>query len=175
MRALYRTILVITAVGVAGAAGVVTAQGSETTTSDQQPSLVEDFSYPGAAKILADDHVQLISGDGHIVYTACPTGQDTIGVIQVKTTEAVGSSLNGRVCFKVLGASGELTMKIPAVYSIRADGLSAGQGHKLKASLTTDAGVHSTVDVPSDGITQVGVGADPNGDPTTLLELVATT
>jgi hypothetical protein len=174
MRALYRTILVITAAGITGVAGVVTAQGSETTTSDQQPSLVEDFSYPGAAKILADDHVQLISGDGHIIYTACPTGQDTIGVIQVKTTESVGSSLNGRVCFKVLGASGELTMKIPAVYSIRADGLSAGQGHKLKASLTTDAGVHSSVDVPSDGITQVGVGADPNGDPTTLLELVAT-
>jgi hypothetical protein len=65
-------------------------------------------------------------------------------------------------------------MKIPAVYSIRAEGLSAGQGHKLKASLTTDAGVHSSADVPSDGITQVGVGADPNGDPTTLLELVAT-
>ncbi|MEU7783265.1 MULTISPECIES: hypothetical protein [unclassified Amycolatopsis] len=174
MRALNRTILVIAAAGIAGTAGVLTAQGSEIAASDQPPSVVEDYSYPGAAALLATDHVQLISGDGHIVYTPCPTGQDTVGVIQVKTTEAVGQSLNGRVCFKVLGTGGELTMKIPAVYAIRSDGLSAGQGHKLKASLTTDAGVHSSVDVPSDGITQVGVGADPNGDPTTLLELVAT-
>ncbi len=71
--------------------------------------------------------------------------------------------------------TGELTMKIPAVYSIRADGLSAGQGHKLKASLTSHADGDSSVNVPSDGTTQVGVGADSNGAPTTLLDLVATT
>ncbi|WIY05107.1 hypothetical protein QRX60_15155 [Amycolatopsis mongoliensis] len=65
-------------------------------------------------------------------------------------------------------------MKIPAVYSIRGDGLFAGQGHKLRASLTAGVGVLSTVDVPSDSTTQVGVGADPNGNPTTLLQLVVT-
>ncbi len=174
MGTLYRTILVITTVVIAGVAGVVAAQGSETATSDQQPSLVEDFAYPGAAKILADDNVLLISGDGHIVYAPCPTGQDTVGVIQVKTMEPVGQPPNNRVCFRVLGTSGELTLKIPAVYAIRGDGLSAGQGHKLKASLTTDAGVHSSVDIPGDGTAQVGIGADPTGNPTTLLELVAT-
>ncbi|WIY07673.1 hypothetical protein QRX60_15160 [Amycolatopsis mongoliensis] len=91
-------ILVITAASLASAADMVTAQGSESGTAEQQPSVVEDFSYPGAATILANDHVQLISGDAHIVYAPCPTGQDTVGVIQVKTTESVGSSLNGRVC-----------------------------------------------------------------------------
>jgi hypothetical protein len=175
MRAFYRAVLVAATASIAGITGVVAAQGSETGAADQQPSVVEDFSYPGAAKILTDDNVQLISGDGHIVYAQCPSGQDTVGVIQVTTTEQVGSAHNGHVCFKVLGASGELTLKIPAVYSIRSDGLTpTGQGHKLKASLTTDAGVHSSVDLPSYGTTQVGVGADPSGNPTTLLELVAT-
>jgi hypothetical protein len=142
-------------------------------TDDEQPPAVEDFAYPGAAQILVTDNVQLISGDGHIVYVTCPTGRDTVGLIQIVTSEHVGPAHNGKVCFHVLAASGQLSLKIPAVYSIRGDGLNPGEGHKLKAALTTDAGVHSTVDVPSDGTTQVGPAATPAGDPTTLLELNA--
>ncbi|MCR6487219.1 hypothetical protein M8542_30760 [Amycolatopsis sp. OK19-0408] len=151
--------------------GLAAAQNASAATDDQQPPLVEDYTYPGADRILATDNVLLVSGDGHIVYATCPTGPDTIGLIWVTTSEHVGPAHNGKVCFRVLGASGQLSLKIPAVYSIRGDGLNPGEGHKLKAALTTDAGVHTTVDVPSDGTTQVGVAATPSGDPTTLLEL----
>jgi hypothetical protein len=174
MRALYRTILVAAAASAAALTVIVTAQGAETTTNDQQPSLVEDFAYPNAAQILASDQVQIISGDGHILYTACPIGQDTVGVIQMNTTASVGQAqTKGRVCFKVTGATGEVTVNIPRIYAITGDGLAPGQGHKLKANLTTAAGVRSSVDMPGYGTTQVGVGADPGADPTTLLELIA--
>ncbi|WP_236796571.1 hypothetical protein [Amycolatopsis sp. GM8] len=142
-------------------------------TSDTQPSIVEDFGYPGAAQIQATDNVQLISGDGHIVYTDCPSGPDTVGLIMVHTSNLVGPNGDGKLCFHVLAASGYLTMMIADVYSIRGDGLQAGQGHKLKAALTTDAGVHTVVDVNPSGTTQVGITTDPPGDPTTLLRLDA--
>ncbi|MFG1645500.1 hypothetical protein ACGFMK_34900 [Amycolatopsis sp. NPDC049252] len=174
MRLLNRTLLVIASIAGAttiGTVAAVTASGTETT-DDSQPSVVEDFSYPGADRILATDHVQLISGDGHILYTACPQGPDTVGLIIVRTTEEVGSRSTW-ACFQITGPSGHLTLKIPGVYSIKGDGLNPGQGHKLKAGLTTDAGEHSTVDVNPSGTTQVGITTTPPGDPTTLLQLDA--
>lgn len=174
MRTLYRTILVTAAAGAAVLTGVVTAHGAATTTSDQQSSLIEDFAYPNAAQILASDQVQITSGDGHILYAACPLGQDTVGVIQMNTAARIGQAQTiGRVCFQVIGAAGEITVNIPRVYSITGDGLTPGQGHKLKANLTTAAGARSSVDVPGYGTTQVGIGADPGADPTTVLELIA--
>ncbi|MEV6646137.1 hypothetical protein [Amycolatopsis sp. NPDC051371] len=175
MRNLLRTALIVSAAGAAATIAVVSAQGAENSAVDEPPSLAEDYTYPGAAQILATDHVQLISGDGHIVYAACPTGPDTVGLLQISTSERVGPRQNGKVCFHVLGSGGQLSLKLPGVYSIRGDGLSTGQGHKVKAALTTDAGQHTTVDVPPDGTTQVGIAGTPAGDPTTLLELNATT
>jgi hypothetical protein len=174
MRLFNRAVFIAVAVAVATTVGTVvavTAGGAETAANDQAP-VVEDFSYPGADAILATDHVQLVSGDGHILYTACPNGPDTVGLIIIRTTEEVGARATW-VCFQVTGPVGHLTLKIPAVYSIKGDGLTAGQGHKLKAGLTTDAGQHSTVDVNPSGTTQVGITANPPGDPTTLLQLDA--
>lgn len=174
MRLFNRTLFVITAVAVATTIGTVAAAtvGGTESASDDQPSVVEDFSYPGADKILASDHVQLISGDGHILYATCPPGVDTVGLIIVRTAEEIGSRSTW-VCFQVTGPGGHLTLKIPGVYSIKGDGLAPGQGHKLKAALTTDAGQHSTVDVNPSGTTQVGITTTPAGDPTTLLQLDA--
>ena len=176
MRAFSRALLVAaTACAVigGGTAAAMSASGQETSTTDEQPSIVEDFTYPGAAQILATDNVNLISGDGHIVYTGCPVGPDTVGLIMVRTTDLVGQSGDGKICFHVLGASGHLTMKIPAVYSIRGDGLQGGQGHKLKATLTTDDETQTVVDVNPSGTTQVGITTNPPGNPTTLLQLDA--
>jgi hypothetical protein len=176
MRVLSRAALVFVAVSAAATASAVAAA---TTTSgqqapaDEQPSLVEDFTYPGAAQILATDRVQLISGDGHMLYTACPAGPDPNDLIMVRTIDLIGPTHDGRICFHVLGPGGRLTMKIPAVYSIRGDGLQPGQGHKLKADLTTDTGTHTVVDINPSGTTQVGITTNPPGDPTTLLQLTA--
>jgi hypothetical protein len=147
--------------------------GSAANAEDAQPSVVEDYSYPGADQILSNYHVELISGDGHILFATCPTGPDTVGLIQVRSTNLVGQAGDGRICFRVVTAPGHLTMKIPAVFSIRGGGLAQGQGHKVKAELTTDSGQHSAVDVDPHGTTQVGVGNDPTGSPTTLLQLDA--
>lgn len=175
MRLFSRALLVVAGVCATVAGGTVaavSASGQEST-SDTQPAIVEDFTYPGAAQIQATDNVQLISGDGHIVYTDCPAGPDTVGLIMVRTTDLVGPTGNGKICFHVLGPAGYLTMMIPAVYSIRGDGLQPGQGHKLKAELTTDDGTHTVVDVNPSGTTQVGITTNPPGDPTTLLRLDA--
>jgi hypothetical protein len=150
---------------------VALGSGAAATAEDEQPSVVEDFGYPGADEILSDYHVQLLTGDGHILFVTCPAGSDTVGLIQVRTSELVGQANDGRVCFHVIAATGHLSMKIPAVYSIRGDGLTQGQGHKIRAELTTDSGQHSTIDVNPSGTTQVGVGANPPGAPTTLLQL----
>lgn len=161
------------AVGLA-TAGVWTAAAASNATQadDTQPSLVEDYTYPGAAQILAQYNVTLVSGDGHIIFADCSTPPvENVSVMQVRSTENVGT--NGLVCFKVLSPTGHLELRIPAVYEIRGDGRTSGAGHKVKAEVTTDAGQHSTVDVNPSGSTQVGIGANPNNAPTTLLQLTA--
>ncbi len=161
------TVFAMTAIG-GWAAGAVTFPRQ--VEADGPKSVVEDFAYPGADGILAQYGVVLVSGDGHIVFADCATpANGNIGLIRVRTTESVGQ--NGQVCFKVLGVPGHLELKIPAVFEIRGDGLVAGSGHKAKAELTTDAGQRTVVDVNPSGNTPVGVGASPDNQPTTLLEL----
>ena len=135
--------------------------------NDAPGSLVEDFSYPGAAQILTDDpRVKLISGDGHIILNAtCAASADGVGRIVVMTTEG-GTA----VCFDVLAARGRLTMKIDAVYSIdgrRADDSGAATA---TASIQPEGGAEQSVTLAKNLTTPVGIGA---GDdiPTTLLEL----
>src|SRR5882757_1489294 len=163
----FFTLLVV----LVGALSTTVALPASAAAADTQSSLVEDYNYPGADEIFAEAGIKLISGDGHIVLTKCPAGPDTVGLIQVNTNDRVGYGKDGWVCFRVTAPSGHLSLKIPGVYAIRGDGLHTGEGHKLRAEVTTDAGQHSTVDVKSDGTTQVGIG---KGDaPTTLLQLDA--
>ncbi|MCR6488686.1 hypothetical protein M8542_38245 [Amycolatopsis sp. OK19-0408] len=175
MNRTYKTIFVAaaTATIAAGAVAVaVTPASGAAAPADEQPSTVEDYSYPGADAILASDHVQLISGDGHILYKRCPV-PETPGLIIVRSTDLIGAAGNGKLCFEVTAAEGHLTMKIPNVFAVRGDGTSATAGHKLKAQLTTDAGVHSSVDINPNSDTEVGIAATPPGDATTLLQLDA--
>ncbi|MEV6648672.1 hypothetical protein [Amycolatopsis sp. NPDC051371] len=171
----YRTFLGAAAVAAIAATVVsiaaVPASGTASA-ADEQPSAVESYSYPGADAILASDHVQLISGDGHILYKPCPV-PETAGLIIVRSTDRIGSAGTGKVCFEVTGTVGHLVLKIPNVYAIRGDGSSGSAGHKLTAQLTTDTGAHTTVDVNPNGDTQVGIATTPPGDATTLLQLDA--
>lgn len=149
---------------------------SASVADDEPPSIVEDFSYPGAAEILAEQKVKLISGDGHILIADCATPPvNNIGLLKVYTTdETIGADGVGRVCFKVTGPKGWLNLEVPGVFEIRGDGQTNGTGHKVTANLTTDDGDKVTVDVDPDGSTQVGMGADPNNEPTILLRLTVT-
>ncbi|WP_246159069.1 LamG-like jellyroll fold domain-containing protein [Catellatospora sichuanensis] len=139
------------------------------------PSLVDDgvYPYPDAAAILAEQNVELISGDGHIVLADCTTPPvGDIGLVKVYTTdEAIGAGEIGRVCFKVLASSGTLNLRVPGVYEIRGDGQRTGTGHEVTAELEDGTGEEITVEVDPDGSTPVGLGGDPTASPTMLLQL----
>jgi hypothetical protein len=159
--------------GMEGARGVRAADlVDEPPTQTNGGSIVEDYSYPGAAQILATQNVKLISGDGHILLADCAMQPvNNVGVIKVWTTEPIGESGIGQICFKVLAATGRLDLEVPGVYEIRGDGQGPGNGHPLTAVVKTDTGSPLTVVCNPSGSTQVGIGADPNNDPTTLLQL----
>uniref|UniRef100_A8LW41 Secreted protein n=1 Tax=Salinispora arenicola (strain CNS-205) TaxID=391037 RepID=A8LW41_SALAI len=157
-------------VAVAGAAsvGVAIAATEDVPTENNGGSIVEDFSYPGAAAILAEHNVELISGDGHIVFADCNTPPvNDVGVIQVWTSELS----QGRVCFKALGPVGRLDLRIPAVFEIHGDGQRRGTGHNGTATVITESGDETTKDLIPDGSTQFGEGTGPGNEPTTLLQL----
>jgi hypothetical protein len=140
--------------------------------ADAPPAAVEDGVYPGAAAILAEHNVRVIAGDGHILYADCalpPVGN--VGVMKVRTTEEIGPDGAGLICFKVTGRTGRLDLEVPAVYEIRGDGLRTGSGHGGTADVRTDDGEHTTVTLNPSGSVQVGIGADPNNEPTTLVRL----
>jgi V8-like Glu-specific endopeptidase len=105
----------------------------------------------------------------------CTTPPDgNLGLIRVRTTDDPVTTLNKTLCFKALAPTAQLSLKVPAVFEIRGDGQVAGTGHQMTADLTTDTGQHTSVAVKPAGSTPVGVGANPTGQPTTLLQLVVT-
>ncbi|GAA1268799.1 hypothetical protein GCM10009665_66730 [Kitasatospora nipponensis] len=138
---------------IAGWSGTAPAVAAEST----PPSAVEDFSYPGAAKVLADRGITLKAGDGHIVLADCASGT---GLVQLFSRSATPSE----VCFQITGPTGYLSLEIPQIYNIK------GDDHAIKATLNT-AGTVTSLDVPKNTWTPVGEGT--SGDQTTLLELNA--
>ncbi|WBB52258.1 trypsin-like serine protease [Verrucosispora sp. WMMD573] len=159
--------------GVAAAlVGIAVAAGTDVPTENNGGSIVEDFSYPGAGTILAEQNIELISGDGHIVLANCampPTGD--IGLLEVWTTDEIGQGGIGRICFDVLGPVGRLDLRVPAVYEVRGDGRRQGAGHNGTATVTTDDGVVTTKDLDPSGSIQFGIGEGEDREPTTLLQL----
>jgi hypothetical protein len=160
---------------VAGGASLPRSVPADVPGQDNGGSIVEDGSYPNAAQIEQAENIVLISGDGHIVLADCSTSpQHNVGVMRVWTTDQIGPNNQGLVCFKVLASTGILNLRVPAVFEIDGDGKVAGAGHKATAKLTTDDGTQTSVTVNPDGATPVGIGADPNNEPTTLLQLKVT-
>ncbi|MFI6448531.1 trypsin-like serine protease [Kitasatospora sp. NPDC050543] len=118
---------------------------------------VEGFSYPDAAKVLAQRNITLKTGDGHIVLDDCGSAPD---VVELYTRAAKPS----HVCFKITDSTGYLAVEIPGVYLMKGDGHST-----IKARLNT-AGKTTTLDLPKR--TWAGIG-ESLGDESTLLELNA--
>jgi hypothetical protein len=143
----------------------LTGAASARAAADDQPSsIVEDYSYPGAAAIT---QFKLISGDGHIVLGDCATpsaaGQ---GRISIRTQQQ-----GDPVCFDVLSATGLLNLEVPAVYEIDARRSTGAGGTSAGAVVTTDDGVTTDVPLSLDHTTSVGKGIDDNNKPTTLVQL----
>jgi hypothetical protein len=117
---------------------------------------VEDFDYPGADRILAENNIVLKRGDGHITYVDCASGA---GFIEVLTRKQ-----SSKVCFKVTGNSGWLTLEIPSVYSVR------GNDYVTQVDMTVGSEKRS-FDITKNLWTPVGESADEQGREHMLVEI----
>ncbi|WP_307783563.1 hypothetical protein [Streptomyces spinoverrucosus] len=119
---------------------------------------VEDFDYPQADKILAEQGITLKRGDGHIVLADCASGT---GLIEVWPRD------KAKVCFRVSGDSGFLTMAIPAVYGVK------GNDYTTQVDMTVGS-EEKVFDVVMNAWTPVGETADEYGRDHMLVEIRTT-
>ncbi|MFE3432797.1 hypothetical protein [Streptomyces sp. NBRC 110465] len=142
-------------------AGGASAVGQPVAVADEAPGYaVETFAYPRADEILAEQGVQLKRGDGHIVLADCATGT---GLIQVWARRQD----NKKICFRVTGNSGWLTMEIPAVHSIK------GNDYTTEVDMTVGA-ERKSFDITKNAWTSVGESADDQGREHMLVEIRTT-
>ncbi|GAA1069918.1 hypothetical protein GCM10009665_77680 [Kitasatospora nipponensis] len=150
------------AVGTAGSPARAQAGDGRAVASvaDEAPGYaVEDFGYPGADKILADRNIVLKRGDGHILLADCAGGT---GLLEV------WSRSNAKICFRVTGTSGWLTLEIPRVYGIKG---SVDQSAQVDMTTGTEA---KTYDIAKNAFTGVGESTDPQGRDFVLMEIRTT-
>ncbi|MDF9803003.1 mannose/fructose-specific phosphotransferase system component IIA [Streptomyces sp. HB372] len=141
----------------AGGASVA-ADGPAVAVADEAPGyIVEDFAYPLADKILAEQRILLKRGDGHIVLADCASGT---GLIEVWARRLD----NKKICFRVTGNSGWLTMEIPAVHSIK------GNDYTTEVDMTVGSEKKS-FDILKNEWTSVGESADEQGREHMLVEI----
>ncbi|WP_344390916.1 hypothetical protein [Streptomyces vastus] len=127
------------------------------TVADGAPGYaVEDFNYPNADKILAEQNIVLKRGDGHITLADCASGTGFIEVLARRTS--------GKVCFKVVGNSGWLTLEIPSVYSMK------GNDYTTQVDMTVGA-EEKSFDLDKNTWTAVGESADEQGREHMLVEI----
>ncbi|MEU1201629.1 hypothetical protein ABZ446_36170 [Streptomyces sp. NPDC005813] len=134
--------------------------GSVEAVTDAAPGYaVEDYNYPLADKILEEQNIVLKRGDGRIVLADCAS---ETGLMEVYATS------QDKICFKVTGSSGWLTMEIPSVY-----GMKGSADQSAEVDMTTDS-EQKTFDVPKDNFVGVGQSDDPEGRQWTLMEIRTT-
>ncbi|MEV7643247.1 hypothetical protein AB0O32_25265 [Streptomyces rubiginosohelvolus] len=153
--------LVASVACIAGAVTVAQANeprsGSAAVVANELPPYaVEDFAYPGAAKIEAERGIVLKRGNGHITLADCAPGGSFLEVY---------SREKGRLCFNVTGATGLLAVEIPAVYGIK-----GAASHTTDVTLTA-ADNQQNVSVAKNEWKGVGESADPEGRDHVLVEL----
>ncbi|MFV2119954.1 hypothetical protein ACE14D_16555 [Streptomyces sp. Act-28] len=148
---------------VAGAAvlAVTTTGGADAPSvapvADEAPGYaVEDFDYPQADKILAEQGITLKRGDGHIVLATC--GDPSLLEVWARSKE--------KICFRVTGNQGYLSLEIPAVYGIK------GNAYETDVTMQVD-NEEKSFKVTKNTWTPVGESADPEGRDHMLLEIVA--
>jgi hypothetical protein len=158
MQFIRKTLLstvVVAAVAAGGA--LICAVAAQADDAEQSTSLVEDYSYPGAAAIEAAHQIKLISGDGHITLAECGSAADLI------TVESYNNVNEASYCFKVSGTQGYLRLEIPKVFFI-------WSGEDQVTATVTVGGVQDppVVIAPNDG---ESVGAADPKNHAVLLEL----
>ncbi|BFU45539.1 hypothetical protein [Krasilnikovia sp. MM14-A1004] len=156
---LSKKLLALTAGAIASSAAVVglSINSASAESASDPKSLVEDYSYPNADKILAERGIKLIRGSGTIMLADCPATPTNNDLIWVAT-------LKGNVCFKATSSTGFLSLAMDEVYSLR------GDDHKASATVTVD-GETEQHNLKTGVWKGVGVGEDENKPLATLLEI----
>ncbi len=117
---------------------------------------VEDFNYPQADKIQMEKGILLKRGDGHIVLATCGSQN---GLLEIYARS------KDKICFRVTGNSGYLSLEIPAVYGIK------GNDYSTDVTMTV-GGQEKNFDIPKNTYTPVGESDDPEGRDHMLVEIV---
>ncbi|MFI1727658.1 hypothetical protein ACH40E_00125 [Streptomyces acidicola] len=132
-------------------------QGSVATAAagSDMPYAVEDFNYPGAAKIEAETGAILKRGDGHMVMTACNGSED------ISIMSRAGQK---DFCFDVTAKPAFLVLEIPQAYGIWTS------ADPVKTTIREDDGTTTVINAPANDFTGYGEAGE-TGEPTTLIEL----
>ncbi|WP_328393326.1 hypothetical protein OHS70_02975 [Streptomyces sp. NBC_00390] len=148
--------LAITGANGAAAGGTATdATAMKAVAEDGPGYAIEDFGYPNADKILAEQKITLKRGDGHILLADCASATDLL---------EVWSRSNEKICFRVTGTTGYLTLEIPSVFVIK------GNDYSAQVDMTVGA-ERKTWDVNKNSWTSVGESADEQGREFMLMEI----
>lgn len=140
-----------------GGNGSAPEQAPAQAAADAAPGYaVENFNYPGADRILAEKNIVLKRGDGHITYVDCASGTGFI--------EVLARQQSSKVCFKVAGNSGWLSLEIPSVFSVK------GNDYATRVDMTVGTEAKS-FDITKNAWTPVGESADPQGREHMLVEI----
>ncbi|MGW2952746.1 hypothetical protein [Streptomyces eurythermus] len=161
-----RTLLVAMAVGAVAwglfpsppAGAQAGSKGSQAmAVADEAPGYaVEDFSYPGGARILQEQGIVLKRGDGHITLADCASGTGLLRIMARRQADPI--------CFRTVGNSGWLTLEIPAVYVVR------GNDYTTQVDMTV-GDEEKTFDIEKNTWTAVGETADEQGRAFMLMEI----
>ncbi|MCY0936901.1 hypothetical protein OTB74_22470 [Streptomyces sp. H34-S4] len=150
-----------TAAGVLAWAVMAGSQASNATAepvADTGPGYaVEDYNYPNADKILAEQGILLKRGDGHIVLADCRSEENLLKFLARDRAD---------VCFKVTGDKGFLTLELKSVHGVRTD--DSGSTH-LAMTAEND---RVEYDIPAK--TWEGVGESVDGREHVLVEIRVT-
>ncbi|WP_443073717.1 hypothetical protein [Streptomyces sp. NBC_01478] len=144
----------VVAQGLSG--GSTPTASSATAVADEAPGYaVEDFDYPQADKILAEQGITLKRGDGHIVLADCGSQS---GLLEIMARSS------DMICFRVTGNSGYLALEIPSVYVIR------GNDYATQVDMTV-GDEEQSYDIAKNTWTPVGESADEQGREFMLVEI----
>ncbi|WP_307815246.1 hypothetical protein [Streptomyces sp. I4(2020)] len=130
------------------AASAASSAATGQTVDDLPPYAIEDFTYPNAAKILAEKGILLKRGDGHITLAECSA---TANQIRVHTVKDPTAGRDEMYCFRANASTGYLTLELPRVFGLDTS------DHPISAELTAN-GETTTVTVPKDTFKSVGEG-----------------
>ncbi|MFC7892965.1 hypothetical protein [Streptomyces sp. NPDC057381] len=138
--------------------GAGAAEPATETVAEAAPGYaVEDYNYPNADKILAEQNIVLKRGDGHIVLADCAAGGNLLRFLARDHDD---------VCFEVTADEGWLTLELPSVHGVKTDD-SANTHLEMTAE-----GDQVEYDIPAD--TWAGVGESVDGRDHVLVEIRVT-